>query len=77
MTLQDLIAPAVLSEVDRCYLCKSALIGKRHITVNFKKDVGKFMLEYFVVCPLCAQTRAFQVMCLGKGNVQFPQPVLN
>lgn len=77
MNRQDLINPNIVAEVEDCFLCKGKLTDKRYVTCNFKKEVGKFTIEYFVVCESCALTQKWQVMMLGKGSMLFPQPSLN
>ena len=77
MNQQDLINPNIVAEVEGCSLCKGKLTDNRHVTCNFKKDVGKFTIEYFVVCETCAKSRKWEVMMLGKGSMLFPQPSLS
>lgn len=76
MNQQDLINPSIIAQVEDCFLCKGKLTDNRHVTCNFKKDVGKFTIEYLVVCEKCAISRKWEVMMLGKGSVPYPQPSL-
>jgi hypothetical protein len=76
MTQQDIINPNVVTEVKDCFLCKEKLTDNRHVTCNFSRDVGKFTIEYLVVCEKCTKLRKWEVMMLGKGSMIFPQPSL-
>ena len=68
MTTQDLMIPAIISQVDKCYICHGILGNdKRHVTVNFRKDDGKFTLQYYIVCETCVAAHPYAVIMLGKG----------
>ena len=72
MTQQDLLNPKIIEEIKDCYICKGKLTDNRHVTCNFRRDVGKFTLEYFVVCEHYAKSNKWTVMMLSKGSPIFP-----
>jgi hypothetical protein len=78
MNQKDLFNQAIINEVDKCYLCKEKLTDdERHVTINFKKDDGKFNIEYIVVCTSCVKVNQYKVMMLGEGSLPFPKVSLS
>lgn len=68
MNAKELMIPVVINQLDKCSLCKRSIRREEfHITVNFRKDDGKFTLEYVAACRNCVEKNPLQVSLPGKG----------